>query len=265
MGRESNRFYDSDHMMITYDGQRLNRDHLEKVIRVLNQLLHWCPANSFLSAVVSESESEFRLRIHIRSQSKIFETVSSGDNFEEVTSVAAKAISSQVKEWRQRRFFEKPGRVLIVDDDPDAVQILERCFQNLGWQTESMSSGTEIIRELPRIPKDFNLLVIDIIMPILDGLGTLAAVEKLVENTYGLTTWKDVRLPYLTYSVKPAKDLLPRMDSKCFFYLGHLQKGGTLSVLENKIKEMIGTLNAKEGSSEAFDFQSRLDLHPSCI
>ncbi|OQW47252.1 MAG: hypothetical protein A4S09_15780 [Proteobacteria bacterium SG_bin7] len=250
-------------MMITYDGRRLNRDHLGKVIRVLNRLLHWCPANSFLSAVVSENETDFRLRIQIRSQSKVFEAVASGDDFEGVTSAAAQDISAQVKEWRQRRFFEKPGRVLVVDDDPDAIQVLEGCFQNLGWQTESMSSGTEIIRELPRIPKDFNLLVIDIVMPILDGLGTLAAVEKLVEKTYGLTNWKDVRLPYLTYSVKPAKDLLPRMDSECFFYLGHLQKGGTLSILENKIKSLISTVYVRGDSPEEFDFQSRLDLRPS--
>lgn len=265
MGRESNRVYDSDNMMIAYDGRRLGRDDFERVIRVLRGLLQWCPANSFLSTVVSENETDFRLRVHIRSQSKIFETVVSGSDFEKITKSAANEISDQVKEWRQRRFFEKPGRVLIVDDDPDAVRVLEGCFQNLGWQTHSMSSGTEIIRELPRIPTDFNLLVIDIVMPILDGLGTLAAVEKLVENAYGLSSWKDIKIPYLTYSVKPAKDLLPLMDSKCFFYLGHLQKGGTLSVLENKIKSMTGTLSEKKVSPEAFDFQSRLDLHPSCL
>lgn len=264
MGRESDRVYDSDHMTIAYGGERLSKDDIENVVRTLNRLLQWCPAASFLSAEINEVNGDYRLQIHIQSQGKIFDTVAEGKNFEEVTTASAKAISAQVKEWRQRRFFEKPGRVLIVDDDPDAVQILERCFQKLSWQTHSMSSGTEIIRELPRIPSDFNLLVIDIVMPILDGMGTLAAVEKLVENTYGCTSWKGVRLPYFTYSVKPAKDLLPLMDSKCFYYLGHLQKGGTLTVLENKIKSMISSITTGSGAS-ACEYQSKLDLHPSSL
>lgn len=263
MGRESDRVHDSDNMMITYRGRKLERGQIEAVTRHFNSLLQWCPCTSYLTANFIEENDEYSLDVNVASQGVIFEAQVRGTDFDHVVSAASRDLSAQIKEWRNRRFFERPGRVLIIDDDPDAITILERCFQKLGWQTNSMTSGTELIRELPQIPKEYNLLVIDIIMPILDGMGTLAAVEKLVEKSYGFGAWRGIRLPFVTYSVKPEKDLNPLKASSCFYYLGHLQKGGTLPVLEKKIKALLSTIEGIRPSGH--DVRSKMDLHPSGI
>ncbi len=239
MGRESIRVHDSDNMTVTYGGKKLQKSQLEGVTRHLNSLLQWCPCTSYLSADIQEVGDEFKLEVTVASQGVIFESQKQGHEFDHVVSAASKELSAQIKEWRNRRFFERPGRVLIIDDDPDAIAVLERCFQKLGWKCNSMSSGTELIRELPQIPREYNLLVIDIIMPILDGMGTLAAVEKLVEKSYNYGAWRDVKLPFVTYSVKPEKDLNPMKVSSCFYYLGHLQKGGSMAEMENTIRTLL--------------------------
>lgn len=249
MGHESNRVYDSDNMTISYQGKILKPGQIEGVTRHFNSLLQWCPCTSYLSASFTEEGENYNLAVTVASQGVVFESQISGLNFDQVISAASRDLSSQIKEWRHRRFFERPGRVLIIDDDPDAIMVLEQCFQKLGWQTNSMTSGTELIRELPQVPKDYNLLVIDIVMPILDGMGTLAAVEKLVDKSYGCGAWRGVRLPFVTYSVKPERDLNPVKASSCFYYLGHIQKGGTFSSLEQKIKNLLISMESIPSAS----------------
>ena len=62
---------------------------------------------------------------------------------------------------------EKKKRVLIVDDDRDLCIMLSKYLQVHGYETDSAYSGEEALRKVPR--KDFDLIVLDIMMPGMDG------------------------------------------------------------------------------------------------
>lgn len=80
-------------------------------------------------------------------------------------------------------------KILIVDDEPDVLEVLGKRLLGAGYQVIKAQSGQEAItkarNELP------NLIVLDIIMPDMDG-GHVANVLKEDEST------KDIPVVFLT-------------------------------------------------------------------
>lgn len=78
--------------------------------------------------------------------------------------------------------------VLVVDDDPDVRRLLVRMLQSLDHRLEiaTASNGEEALDKMSRNRPD--LLLLDIIMPQLDGWGTLRAM-KLREQTKAVPTY----------------------------------------------------------------------------
>ncbi len=70
-------------------------------------------------------------------------------------------------------------RVLIVDDDPMVRLAVDRQLDALGWDAYLVNNGEEAIRllELRRIT--FDLILIDLQLPDLDGRAVAAAAAKL--------------------------------------------------------------------------------------
>ena len=63
------------------------------------------------------------------------------------------------------------GRVLIVDDEPQACQILSRLIRHLGHETAWKTGGAEALDYLGETPVD--LLILDVMMPGMDGMEVL--------------------------------------------------------------------------------------------
>ncbi len=62
--------------------------------------------------------------------------------------------------------------VLIVDDDPDARELLEEIVHALGYETRSASDGLEaldVLRHIDRTPPC--LIMLDLMMPSMDGFA----------------------------------------------------------------------------------------------
>ncbi len=68
-------------------------------------------------------------------------------------------------------------RVLVVDDNPDALQILCRDLEHLGLSTERAQSGPQAL-ELLRSRPPFALLVCDWKMPGMDGIELIRRVQS---------------------------------------------------------------------------------------
>ncbi|MDA9951626.1 response regulator [Oligoflexaceae bacterium] len=66
--------------------------------------------------------------------------------------------------------------ILIVDDDPDIVELLETILRNAGYETDSAQNGMECLQMVKKNPPD--LILMDIMMPILDGVKTLESLYK---------------------------------------------------------------------------------------
>ena len=76
-----------------------------------------------------------------------------------------------------------PGRVLLVDDEPDIREIARLSLENVGgWQVMTAASGVEAL-DLTRAER-FDAVLLDVMMPDLDGPATLARLreEGLIEG-----------------------------------------------------------------------------------
>jgi two-component system nitrogen regulation response regulator NtrX len=71
----------------------------------------------------------------------------------------------------------KPARVLIVDDEPLIRQSLAGVLQDEGYQTHTVETGEQALAELTR--QSFELVLLDVWLPGIDGLETLRQIQAL--------------------------------------------------------------------------------------
>jgi len=84
------------------------------------------------------------------------------------------------------------GRILVVDDDPHAVEILTRMLGREGYGCISAAGGAAALELLKDQPPD--VIVLDVMMPGMDGLQVcerLRADENLRQIPVILLTAKD--------------------------------------------------------------------------
>ncbi len=72
-----------------------------------------------------------------------------------------------------------PGKILIVDDEPDIVEFITYSLKGKGYLTATAKDGFEAIRKA----KDFrpDLILLDIMMPNKDGLQTIKELRQMPE------------------------------------------------------------------------------------
>lgn len=70
-----------------------------------------------------------------------------------------------------------PYRVLVVDDEVDVLEPIERCLRIQGFQVSTATSAKAALALCEE--HTFDLLILDFIMPGVDGLELLARIRKL--------------------------------------------------------------------------------------
>ena len=80
-------------------------------------------------------------------------------------------------------------KILIVDDDKDIVELLSIYVKNEGYDVEKAYNGKEAITKINTNP-DIDLMILDVMMPQLDGMAVVRAVRK------------DSQIPILMLSAK---------------------------------------------------------------
>jgi CheY-like chemotaxis protein len=68
------------------------------------------------------------------------------------------------------------ARILIVDDEPDILIILERMLRKMNHETVPAGNGKEAVRLLEA--SSFDLVITDLIMPESEGIETIGAIRK---------------------------------------------------------------------------------------
>lgn len=67
-------------------------------------------------------------------------------------------------------------KILVVDDEPDALELFKDLFVNKGYDVECVGSGIDAIELIDKISIDAVLL--DIRMPVMDGIETLTKLKE---------------------------------------------------------------------------------------
>src|SRR6478672_13527895 len=70
-----------------------------------------------------------------------------------------------------------PGKILIVDDEPDIVQFLQYNLKAKGYATATAGDGVEAIRRAKEFKPD--LILMDVMMPYKDGLTAVKELRQI--------------------------------------------------------------------------------------
>ena len=68
------------------------------------------------------------------------------------------------------------ARILVVDDQLAHVQLLERLLHDAGYLNVASTTDPQQVRALHR-EQCFDLILLDLLMPVLDGFGVMAALQ----------------------------------------------------------------------------------------
>jgi DNA-binding response OmpR family regulator len=95
-------------------------------------------------------------------------------------------------------------RILIVDDDPAIVQVLEQLLDDEGFEVRYTLDGQEALSEIRRVHPD--VVLSDIMMPSLDGVALTRALRDQGDLTPVVlmsAVFAGVDLPGVRFIAKP--------------------------------------------------------------
>ena len=72
---------------------------------------------------------------------------------------------------------ETPVRILVVDDEPDNRNILHILLSSRGYEVDEAENGLRAV-ELVRAQPDYDLIILDIMMPGMDGVAACTEVRQ---------------------------------------------------------------------------------------
>jgi len=123
-------------------------------------------------------------------------------------------------------FTSSANRILLIDDDSGLRTLVITMLTRIGlqaWSAETGIEGLEILKS-----EDFNLLILDLMLPDMDGFQVL---EKLRANT----RWDD--LPVLILSARADTEAITR--ALALGADGYLTKPYLTNSLTDRVKTML--------------------------
>lgn len=134
--------------------------------------------------------------------------------------------------------INNPFKILLVDDEPDILEIVSYNLKNEGYQVYTASNGKEGIRKAKKILPD--LIILDVMMPDIDGIEACRILKEEDALNHTIITFFSARSEeysqlagynagaddYITKPIKP-KLLLSKVQA--------LLRRNTKSKAENNI------------------------------
>jgi len=115
-------------------------------------------------------------------------------------------------------------RILVVDDDPKILDILERTLADAGYEVRGTSDSTQALKLAGEVRPD--LVILDIAMPVLDGF-------EVASRMRADAALADTRLMFLTARDATA-NLLKAQELRAVAYVEKpFQKEAFLGLLEH--------------------------------
>jgi DNA-binding response OmpR family regulator len=79
--------------------------------------------------------------------------------------------------------------IMVVDDEPDIVELVKILLEKEGYEIISASSADECLKKLKKVAPD--LILLDIMMP---GMPVKKMLERIRKNK----KWRNIKIIYLT-------------------------------------------------------------------
>jgi DNA-binding response OmpR family regulator len=71
-----------------------------------------------------------------------------------------------------------PHKLLIIDDDDEVLITLNKFFSRKKYQVVVASNGLDAIKLLETEKEGFDLIITDLVMPAISGIGVISIVKK---------------------------------------------------------------------------------------
>lgn len=69
-------------------------------------------------------------------------------------------------------------RVLVVEDSPPLRRMIEKLLSSDGFEVTVANNGQEALQELKQAEAPYSLMLLDIMMPVMDGIKLMAHIKK---------------------------------------------------------------------------------------
>jgi two-component system, cell cycle sensor histidine kinase and response regulator CckA len=87
-----------------------------------------------------------------------------------------------LSEGSGRSLSTRTRRILVVDDDPAARVLAHRVFSEAGFEVATVQSGFECLEKFRKGPNWFDLILLDLSMPFMDGEETFRRLRAINPN-----------------------------------------------------------------------------------
>ena len=87
--------------------------------------------------------------------------------------------------------MDKPSKLLIIDDDKEILSTLKYFFSTKRYEVFSASDGLEGLKLIETEEQGFDLVITDLVMPNISGVGLIAIIKNKFPNlpVIAITGW----------------------------------------------------------------------------
>lgn len=136
-------------------------------------------------------------------------------------------------------------KILVVDDDKDISSLIEIYLNNEGYEIVKASDGDEALKILDNT---FKLVLLDIMMPNLDGINTCIKIRKkyfipiifLTAKSNAADKYEGFSVGADDYIIKPFNsiELIARVKANIRRYIEYIPNNKTLNIKSIIIKDL---------------------------
>jgi CheY-like chemotaxis protein len=121
--------------------------------------------------------------------------------------------------------WQGSGIVLVADDEPMVLSLASKMLHSLGFSVLTASDGDEVIRVFRERHREIDCLLLDLMMPRMDGNETCEALYQIRAD-----------VPVLLSSGYSERESTRRVAGKL---AGFIQKPYTLATLREKLRQIL--------------------------
>ncbi|MCG8553106.1 MAG: response regulator [Desulfobacterales bacterium] len=128
----------------------------------------------------------------------------------------------------QSRLIQGKGRILLVDDEKEVIEVCKEMLEALGYEVLVAGAGAQAVSVVQNDVKGIDLMILDVVMPGMDGVQTYNAVRHLNPNIRVL----------VCSGLAPKEDIRQMIENGCRDFL---LKPFDIAKLSEKIESVFNT------------------------